>query len=94
MKGSEFASLVHCRNTRDLPVLYVMSTDGVGLNIYRFSFRLKRESYQNLKKMVFTVFLRGSQHKKRDSVDNMPASLLVVSLGKVFNGMPPSSCGR
>ena len=30
----------------------------------------------------------------RDSVENKPASLLVVSLGKAFNGMPLSSCGR
>ena len=26
----------------------------------------------------------------RDSVENKPASLLVVSLGKALNGMPPS----
>ena len=30
----------------------------------------------------------------RDSVENKPASLLVVSLGKALNGMPPSSRGR
>ena len=29
----------------------------------------------------------------RDSVENKPASLLVVSLGKTLNGMPPSLCG-
>ena len=52
------------------------------------------ESYQKtLKKMVFTAFLLGAQHIK-DSVENKPASLLVVSLGKVLNGMPPSLCGR
>ena len=27
-------------------------------------------------------------------MENKPASLLVVSLGKTLNGMPPSSCGR
>ena len=27
------------------------------------------------------------------SVENKPANLLVVSLGKTLNGMPPSSCG-
>ena len=32
----------------------------------------------------------GAQHKKRDSVENKPASLLVVSLGKALNGMLPS----
>ena len=30
----------------------------------------------------------------RDSVENKPASLLVASLGKALNGMPPSSCGK
>ena len=48
------------------------------------------ESYQ---KMVFTASLLGAQHI-RDSVKNKPASLLVVSLGKALNGMPPSLCGR
>ena len=43
--------------------------------------------------MVFTASLFGAQHN-RDSVENEPASLLVVSLGKALNGMPPSSCGR
>ena len=52
------------------------------------------ESYQKtLKKMVFTASLLGAQHI-RDSVENKPASLLVVSLGKALNGMPPSLCGR
>ena len=27
-------------------------------------------------------------------MENKPASLLVVSLGKTLNGMPPSLCGR
>ena len=30
----------------------------------------------------------------RHSVENKPASLLVVYLGKTLNGMPPSLCGR
>ena len=30
----------------------------------------------------------------RDSVENKPASLLVVSLGKTFDKMPPFLCGR
>ena len=51
------------------------------------------ESYQKTLKMVFTAFLLGTQHI-RDSVENKPVSLLVVSLGKVLNGMPPSLCGR
>ena len=41
----------------------------------------------------FAPFLLGAQHI-RDSVENKPASLLVVSLGKALNGMPPSLCGR
>ena len=30
----------------------------------------------------------------RDSAENKPVNLLVVSLGKAFNGMPPSLCGK
>ena len=43
--------------------------------------------------MVFTASLLGAQ-QNRDSVENNPASLLVVSLGKALDGMPPSLCGR
>ena len=43
--------------------------------------------------MVFTASLLGAQHI-RDSVENNPAGLLVVSLGKALNGMPPSLSDR
>ena len=43
--------------------------------------------------MVFTASLLGAQHI-RDSVENKPASLLVVPLGKALNGMSSSLCGR
>ena len=43
--------------------------------------------------MVFTASLLDAQHKK-NSVENKPASSLVVSLGKTLNGMPPSLWGR
>ena len=43
--------------------------------------------------MVFTASLLGAQHK-RDSVEDKSASLLVVSLGKVLNGMPPPLCNN
>ena len=43
--------------------------------------------------MVFTAALFGAQ-LKRGGVENKPASLLVVSLGKTLNGMPSSLCGR
>ena len=39
--------------------------------------------------MVFIAPLLGAKQNK-DSVENKPASLLVVSLGKTLNGMPPS----
>ena len=45
------------------------------------------KSYQKTLKMVFTASLLGAQHI-RDSVENKPASLLVVSLSKALNGMP------
>ena len=51
------------------------------------------ESYQKTLKNGTTASLLGAQHL-RDSVENKPASLLVVSLGKALNGMPPSSYGR
>ena len=42
--------------------------------------------------MVFTASLLGAQ-QNRGSMEDKPASLLVVSLGKALNGMPPSLCG-
>ena len=48
---------------------------------------------KRLLKMEFIVFLLGAQ-LKRDSVENKPVSLLVVSLAKTLNGMPPSLCGK
>ena len=43
--------------------------------------------------MVFTASLLGAQ-QNRDSVENKPASLAVVFLGKILNEMPPSLCGK
>ena len=51
------------------------------------------ELYQKTLKMVFTASLLGAL-QNRDSVENKPASLLVVSLSKALNGMPPSLCRR
>ena len=39
--------------------------------------------------MVFTAFLLGTQ-QNRNSVENKPASLFVVSVGKTLNGTSPS----
>ena len=51
------------------------------------------ESYQQtFKNGIHSFSAWHSAH--RDSVENKPASLLVVSLGKALNEMPPSSCGR
>ena len=47
----------------------------------------RRSSADNL-----PCFLRSAY--KRDSMENKPASLLVVSLGKALNGTPPPLCGR
>ena len=44
-------------------------------------------------KLLFTVSVLDAQHC-RDSVENKPASLLVVPLGKALSGIPPSWCGR
>ena len=43
--------------------------------------------------MIFTASLLGAQ-QNRDSVENKPASLLVVSLGKTVNKTPPPLCGK
>ena len=51
------------------------------------------ESYQKtLKNGIHSFPSWRSAH--RDSVENKPASLLIVSLGKALNGMLPSLCGR
>ena len=51
------------------------------------------ESYQKTLKNGIHSFPAGHSARS-DSVENKPASLLVVFLGKALNGMPPSSCGR
>ena len=43
--------------------------------------------------MALITSLLGAQ-QNRDSVENKPANLLVVSLGKTLNEMPPSLWGR
>ena len=47
----------------------------------------------DFKKMSFTASMLGAQ-QKRNSVENKPASLLVVSLGTAQNKQSLSSCGR
>ena len=42
---------------------------------------------------IFTASLLDAQHL-RDSVENKPASLLVVALGTALAGIPPYWCGR
>ena len=44
-------------------------------------------------KIVFTPSLLSAQHR-RDNVKNKLVRLLVVSLSKALNGMPPSLCGK
>ena len=41
---------------------------------------------------MFIASLLGTEHEK-DSVENMPASLVVLSLDKTLNGISPSLCG-
>ena len=43
--------------------------------------------------LIFTVSLLDVQYY-RDSVENNPASLLLVPLGKTLGGIPPSWGGR
>ena len=51
------------------------------------------DSYQKTFENGIHSFPLGAQ-QNRDSVENKPESLLVVSLGKALNGMPPPSCDR
>ena len=44
-------------------------------------------------KLVFTASLLDVQHQ-RDKVENKPANLLAVLLGKALSEIPPSWCGR
>ena len=51
------------------------------------------ESHQKtLKNGIYSFPAWGSGN--RESVENRPACLPVVFLGKALNGMPPSLCGR
>ena len=43
--------------------------------------------------MILTASLLGARHLE-DVVENKPASSLVVSLGKAFNGTPLPLCER
>ena len=51
------------------------------------------ESYQKILKNGIHSF-PAWRSKHRDSVENKPASLLVVSSGKALNGTPPFLCGK
>ena len=54
---------------------------------------LSRVIPKDFKNGIHSFPARRSAYK-RDSVENKPASLLVVSLGKARNGTPPPICGR
>ena len=79
----------HCeQNRRDGVVVRASASQSVDLGFIPLV-----ESYQKtLKNVIHSFPAWRSAH--RDSVENKPASLLVVSLGRALNGMPPSLCGR
>ena len=54
----------------------------------------KSSYYQKTLKNGIHSFPAWRLAYKRDSVENKPASLLVVSLGKALNATPPPLCGR
>ena len=75
-------------NRRDDVVVRALASQSVDR---RFIFQV--ESYQKtLKNGIHGFPAWSSAHK--DSSENKPASLLVVSLGEALNGMAPSSCDR
>ena len=52
-------------------------------------------AYHRVATLVAKDFIdKNDRFDKRDSVENKPASLLVLSLGKALNGTPPFLCGR
>ena len=53
------------------------------LNITLYQLDTSRYISKNIHYLVITT-----------STISLPASLVVVSLGKAFNGMPPSLCGK
>ena len=55
---------------------------------------LSRVIPKDFKKWYSQLSCLALSIKKKDSVENKPASLLVVSLGKALNGTPPPLCGR
>ena len=80
--------LISTRNRRDGVVVRASASHSVDLG-----FISQVESYQKtLKNGIHSFPAWRSAH--RDCVENKPASLLVVSLVKALNGMPPSLCGR
>ena len=56
-------------------------------------FILLVKSYLKTSKNGTHCFSAGARHLG-EVVENKPASSLVVSLSKVFNGTPPPLCGR
>ena len=76
------------RNRRDGVVVKASASQLVDLGFISLV-----ESYQKTSKNGIHSF-PAWRSAHRDSVENKPASLLVVSLGKALNGMPPSLCGR
>ena len=73
---------------RDGAVVRLSASQSVDLG-----FICQVESYQKTLKNDIHRFAAW-RSANRDSMENRPASLLVVSLGKTLNGMPPSLCGR
>ena len=85
---SSASARVSHSNRRNSVVVRAFSSQSVDLG---FIFLV--ESYQKIfKNGIHSFPAWRSAHK--DSVENKPTSLLVVSLGKGLNGMPPFSRGR
>ena len=74
---------------RDGVVVRASASQSVDLGFVPFV-----ESYQKILKSGIHSFLHWRSAKKGGSVENKPASLLVVFLGKAHNGTLPSLCGR
>ena len=76
-------------NRRDGVVVRLSTSQSVDLEFIPYV-----ESYQKTLKNGIHSFPAWRSAEKRDNVENKPASLLVVSLGKAVNGTPPPLCCR
>ena len=79
----------HERNRRDGVVVRASASQSADLGLISLV-----KSYKKILKNGIHSFPAWRSAQKRDSVENKPPSLLVMSLGKALKGTPPPLCGK